>query len=528
METPLLGWQIEAEITARLETMQAQIDEQSELISKQSALIKWYEGQLLLLRRRQFGVSSEQSPPGFQQLSIFGETIIAPPPPEFEDVMVKRKKRIGKREEDLSKLPVVRVEHELPEDERNCPKCDAPMRDIGVNVRREIEIIPAQAIVKEHAIHSYACPDGKCEETQEKKIIVTAESPRPLISGSLASPSLVAHIASQKYSMGLPLYRIEKGFQYEGVNISRQNMSSWVIKCYQMYLISIYSLLKSFLLAESTLHADETTIQVLRELDRPAQSKSYEWVYRTGACAKYKITIYEYTQTRHQKYPQAFLKDFQGYLHTDGYQAYHNLNEDIVIVGCWFHARQYWEKLLKTIPKEKREGTDAEKGLQYINALFKLDQSFATLSPDERYEKRLEQSKPIADAFFVWVDSLRALPKSLLGEAVTYAKKQRVFLNNVFLDGRLEFSNNRCERSVKPFVQGRKAWLFSNTPDGAEASSAMFSIIETAKDNGLNPFQYVKFLLETLPNLSTNENLEAFLPWSDTLPQCCRIPAKQT
>ena len=476
------------------------------------------------MRRRQFGTSSQQSPLGFEQLSILGEVAIIPPPPEAEEVTVKRKKRVGKRKEDLSKLPVVRVEHELSEDDRNCPNCSALMRDIGVNVRREIEIIPAQAIVKEHAIHSYACANDLCEEEQGKTTIVTAESPKPLISGSLASPSLVAHIANQKYSMGLPLYRIEKGFKYEGINISRQNMSNWVIKSYQMYLISIYLMMKTFLLKEDTLHADETTVQVLRELDRAAQTKSYEWVYRTGVHAKHKITIYEYTETRNQRYPQEFLKEFKGYLHTDGYQAYHNLHDGIIVVGCWFHMRQYFENIWKSIAKDKRKGTEAEQGMQYINALFKLEQMFAGLSPDERYKQRLKESKPIADAFFAWADSLKALPKTPLGEAVTYAKNQRVYLNNVFLDGKLEFSNNRCERSVKPFVQGRKAWLFSNTPDGAEASSAMFSIIETAKDNGLNPFQYIRFLLETLPNLSMVDDLEAVMPWSETLPRWCRVP----
>jgi transposase len=508
----------------QIEALSIEIFSLKEANIKLEALVKYYEGQLLLLKRRQFGASSERICEG--QLSLLGEVEITPPPPEIEEVTITRKKRIGKREEDLANLLVVRVEYEIPEEERTCPECAAPMNDIGVSIRREIEIIPAQAIVKEHAIHSYACQSSECKEKNDKTTIITADSPKPLISGSLASPSLVAHIASQKYSMGLPLYRIEKGFQYDGINISRQNMSGWVIKCYQMYLVSIYLLLKTFLLEESYLHADETTVQVLREPNRPAKTKSYEWVYRTGRGAKHKIVIYDYKETRRQEHPQEFLGNFKGFLNTDGYQAYKNLPSDIVIVGCWAHARRYFENLWKTIPEDKREGTDAQKGLQYINALFKLERDFAKLSPEERYKARLEKSKPIADAFFSWVDSIRALPKGLLGEAVTYAKNQRIYLNNVFLDGSLEISNNRCERSVKPFVQGRKAWLFSCTPDGAEASSALFSIIETAKENGLNPFQYVKFLLETLPYQTSGTNLENFLPWSDTLPDWCHTPKK--
>jgi hypothetical protein len=181
--------------------------------------------------------------------------------------------------------------------------------------------------------------------------------------------------------------------------------------------------------------------------------------------------------------------------------------------------------MYKNLPKDKQKGSEAERGLAYINALFDLERKFKALSPDERYAQRLEKSKPIADAFFAWMGTLCALPKSPLGEAIKYAFSQRKYLENVFLDGRTELSNNRCERSVKPFVMGRKAWLFSNTPDGAKASSIMYSIIETAKENGLHPFHYVKFLLETLPSADTNE-IEKLLPWSDSLPNECRAKGK--
>ena len=497
-------------------------------IAKMEALVQWYEAQFLLAQRRQFGASSERVELDWRQLNLFGDPEPAPPPePETEEISYKRKKQKGKREEDISNLPVVRADHELPENERGCPKCETPMRDIGVNIRREIEIIPAQAILKEHAVHAYACPNVECAEAAGAVTVVKAESPNPLISGSLASPSFLAHIAVQKYSNGTPLYRIEKGFQYDGVNISRQTMANWVIKCSETYLIAIYLLLKTFLLKESELHADETPFQVLREPGRPAQSKSYEWVYRSSGCSKRKIVVYDYKETRKQEHPREFLQGFKGFLHTDGYQAYHNLPPDVVVVGCWAHARRPWEKILKLLPKDKRKGSDAEKGLAYINALFDLERKFKELKPEERYEKRLEQSKPVAEAFFAWANSLGALPKSPLGEAARYALSQRKYLENVFLDGRLELSNNRCERSVKPFVTGRKNWLFSNTPDGATASSVMYSIVETAKENGLHPFNYIKFLLETLPNATTGD-LEALLPWSDTLPDCCRAPVKRT
>jgi hypothetical protein len=281
--------------------------------------------------------------------------------------------------------------------------------------------------------------------------------------------------------------------------------------------------MKICLLEEMYLHADETTVQVLHEPNRRAQTKSFEWVYRTSQGASQKIVIYEYKETREQKHPQEFLKDFKGYLHTDGYQAYHNLPDGITIVGCWAHVRRKFENLWKIIPIQKREGSDADTGLKYIGVLFDLERKFAKLSTEERFNKRLEKSKPISDAFFLWAENLSALPKSQLGQAIHYALSQRKYLENIFLDGNLELSNNRCERSVKPFVMGRKAWLFSNTPEGAEASSVMYSIIETAKENGLHPFQYVKYLLESLP-YATSDSINKFLPWSDSLPAWCFAP----
>jgi hypothetical protein len=194
-------------------------------------------------------------------------------------------------------------------------------------------------------------------------------------------------------------------------------------------------------------------------------------------------------------------------------------------VGCWAHLRRYWENLLKALPKDKREGSDAERGVAYISQLFLFEREFKDLSPEERYEKRLEKSKPLAGTFFEWVDKLNPLPNSPLGKPVHYALSQRQYLMNVFLDGRLELSNNRAERSVKPFVMGRKAWLFSNTPEGAFANSVLYSIIETAKENGLHPFYYVKYLLEVLPNSNTND-IEKFLPWSDYLPLWCKVSSK--
>jgi Transposase and inactivated derivatives len=487
-------------------------------LAKMELLIQYYESQLLSAKRRQFGASSERTEIDPQQLKLFEDSVAALPEVETEDITYKRKKQKGKRENDLAGLPVERIDYELSEAARKCPDCGELMQDIGVDIRRELKLIPAKVVVVEHAAHTYAC--RKCDETSDRTPIAKAVTPTALIPGSLASPSLVAHIATQKYSNGLPLYRIEKGFKYDGVNISRQTMSNWVIKCSELYLEPVYERLKRYLLAETVLHADETTVQVLHEQGREAQTKSYEWIYRTGGCAERNIAIYEYKETRKQEHPRSFLQDFTGYLHTDGYQVYHNLPPEITIVGCWAHVRRKWEDILKKLPKDKRKGSDTETGVAYINALFKLEREFSELTPTERHQKRLERSKLISDAFFVWAGNLGALPKSPLGDAVHYSLSQRRYLESVFLDGRTEISNNRAERAVKPFVMGRKAWLFSNTPAGAKASSVMYSILETAKENGLHPHRYLEFLLDSLPN-ATTADLDALLPWSDTLPELC-------
>jgi hypothetical protein len=302
-------------------------------------------------------------------------------------------------------------------------------------------------------------------------------------------------------------------------------MANWLIYCAQNYLTAIYSLLILSLLGEGVIHADETSVQVLLEPGRAAQTKSFEWLYRTGRCSEHPVVIYEYQQTRAQCHPIKFLTDFKGYVHTDGYQVYHNLPEDITVVGCWAHARRPWENLYKALPEDKRDGSNAERGLLYCNLLFAFEDEWRDLTPEERLKRRLEFSKPVSDDFFKFADSLGALPKSLLGDAIHYARSQRKYLENIYMDGRLEISNNAAERAIKPFVQGRKQWLFSAAPNGAESSSIYYSIFETAKENRLNPFQYMKFLLESLPSAKTSD-LESLLPWSNSLPENCRIPDK--
>ena len=250
------------------------------------------------------------------------------------------------------------------------------------------------------------------------------------------------------------------------------------------------------------------------------------WLYRTGRGSP-PIILFDYQTTRASKHPRRYLTGFSGYLHVDGYPGYNGL-PDITLVGCLSHARRGFDKALKALPAEKRDAdVAAKKGLEFCNRLFEIERHLREVSPEERYEIRLERSRPVVDAFRAWLDQQRpnVLPKSALGQAINYCINQWDKLVNFLKDGQLELDNNRAERSIKPFVIGRKNFLFSNTPRGARASAITYSIIETAKENGLAPFHYLKYLFEKLPNIDLQDQkpLDELLPWSKSLPEECRV-----
>lgn len=286
-------------------------------------------------------------------------------------------------------------------------------------------------------------------------------------------------------------------------------MSNWLIRATEDWLEPVYDALHEMLCRHDVLHADEMTLQVLREPGKTAQSKSYMWLYRTSGDAVQPIVLYDYQPDRRSKRPAEFLKDFKGYLHTDGYEGYHSLRSEITIVGCWAHVRRKFDEALKALPEHDREGSNALRGKRYCDRLFELEREFTSLAPEERYVKRLAQSKPVLDEFFEWAVSLNAAPKTGIGIAVHYVLSQRKYLERYMLDGRLEISNNRAERSIKPFVVDRKNFLFANTPRGAKASAVMFSLIETAKENGLNPFEYLVYIFKNAPNWNIQDNPDA-------------------
>lgn len=524
-----------ARIIEQLNDEVLQKDQQLLLKDKQiaelNARLKWFEEQILLSRQKQFGASSEKTNP--DQLNLFNEAEDTADSkleePTVETITYqRRKKQIGHRAELLKDLPVEVIEYRLEEHEQVCPCCEGTLHEMSTQVRQELKIIPAQVKVVKHVQFIYAC--RKCEPENVAKSIIKAQMPTPLLPGSLASPSIVAYIMDQKYTNSLPLYRQEQQFSRLGIELSRQTMANWLLTAADPWLKIIYNRMHEQLVERDILHADETTLQVLKEPGRLAESKSYMWLYRTGKDGP-PIVLYDYQTTRASKHPISFLTGFKGYLQTDGYSGYGKLT-DVKLIGCFAHARRKFTEALKALPDaQKDKPVAASVGLDYCNKLFTIERQLKDISDKERYEKRLELSKPLLNEFHAWLKKQRqqTIPKSAFGQAITYCLNQWENLNNYLFDGRLEIDNNRAERSIKPFVIGRKNFLFSNTPRGAKGSAIIYSFIETAKENNLKPFEYLIYLFEQLPNVDTNDQnvLDRLLPWSDTLPDNCRMSNKE-
>lgn len=500
--------------------LQAELKKQQELEAK----LKWYEEQFRLLQHKRFGVSSEKIHPG--QLELFNEveneSNLELPEPTLESIRYQRRRKTrGHREAMLENLPVETVEYRLSDEEQVCSCCGGTLHEMSTEVRQELVYIPAELKVVKHVQYVYAC--RHCEHHEIETPIQTAPRPKSVIPGSFASPSILAHIMTQKYVEGLPLYRQEKQFQRMGMPLSRQTFANWMVKGAEQWLSVLYHRMHELLLEMDIIHADETTLQVLQEPGRPATSTSYLWQYQTGIEGP-PIILYEYQETRAGENPKNFLNGFQGYLQVDGYAGYHQV-PNVTLVGCWAHARRGFTDALRSMPANSVAPVTATEGLNFCNQLFAVERKLKQLDPKDRYEERLKQSKPILDAFLSWLQKQKqhVLPKSALGKAISYCLNQWDKLVAFLEDGRLEIDNNRSERSIKSVVIGRKNWLFANTPQGARASAIIYSIVETAKANQLNPYYYLRYLFEKLPNmdLSDKHALDQMLPWSTTLPVSC-------
>ena len=485
--------------------------------------------QVILGKQNRFGRSSEKMEDTSQicfcevdgTIVFFNEAeavcdLNAAEPDDLELKSPKQPKRKGKKEADLSGLPVRRIDHYLSEEELEAEFGVRGWKQLPDAISRKYHFVPAKVEVEEHHIGVYA------SKTDEH--MVKADHPKALLHGSLVSPSLGAAIINGKYVNAVPLYRLEQEFQRYGLQITRQNMANWCIRLAEEYLSVLYDHLHKVLYSYHVIQADETPVLVNHD-GRKAGSKSWMWVYRSGHLYQDRqIVLYEYQQTRNASHPREFLKGYDGICVTDGYQVYHTLEkelEELTIAGCWVHCRRRFDEALKLVPKSYQKEYNAFLLMKQIQAIYREEGKLNDLSSDERLKQRQVVIKPLVDAFFTYLKTINVSKKDKFGDAIGYALNQEKYLRVFLTDGDVPIDNNASERAIRGFCIGKKNWQMIDTINGAKSSAIIYSIVETAKANNLKPFDYVQYLLEEIPKHMNDRDcsfLENLLPWSEKLP----------
>lgn len=486
---------------------------------------------LALARRKQFGSSSEKYAEGYEQMDLFNEAEASADPeaeePTFEEVhpsSYKRKKRTGKKEEDLSDFEVTEtIEYKLAGEDRYCPECGKKYKIVTKETVKRLKFVPAKFEVVEEVTYVYSCPECGFMKRPEKT--------PPLVSGgSIATPSLVAGIMNAKYVNGMPLARQEREFARYNLNLSTKTMANWIIGCANRYLKPLYDRMKEEFLKSRYIHCDETRIQVIGEPDQKGTTQNWMWVYLTDEYSESpRMALFDYERTRAGYHPVKFLDGrFHGYLTCDGYQAYHGLDDSITVTGCFTHARRRFDAALTALKKdftrEQLKETVAYNAMTRIGILYKVEELIRNKTPEERYEERQKQSRPVVDALFEWLHSMEDSVdrSSLIGDAILYTLNQEPYLRRYLDDGHLSIDNNSAERAIKNFAVGRRNWLFAKSIRGADASAVVYSITETALLNRLKPYVYLTYVLDQIRQMGPfpkPDELERLLPWSDDLPE---------
>ena len=482
---------------------------------------------ILNLQRTQFGQRSEKRTyvldDGNQQLSLFdtpekSEEKSNPEPsqnPEKE-ICVSGHSRKKKRtlEELCATLPVEERIVDLPDDEKANVNGQALVCIGQEYIRTELVLERAKAKVVKHYRKVYA--DRQLEQETGYSEVFKPVMPPPLLAHSYASASVVTDVLMKKYVDAMPLYRQEQMWKRMGVELKRGTMANWVIQVADLYLRPFWKRIRSELLTQSTIHADETVMQVHKEKDRPDTSESRMWVYSSAKRADIQLRCFEYRESRSGKWAKTFLEGFSGVLITDGYSGYNKV-QGAERAGCWAHMRRKW---LEAMP----EGADAKtckaaEGYEFCNRLFELERQFEGLTAEERLIQRKEKSGPILEAYWTWLYTIPR-PTGKLKDAVTYAQNQKAHLSAFLEHGEIEISNNQVENAIRPFVVGRKGWLFADTPQGAEASAIIYSLMETTKANNLRLDDYLLHLLSILPQRAEQNKdfeMDDLLPWSEEM-----------
>ena len=485
--------------------------------------------QVVLGKQNRFGRSSEKMEDTDQicfreidgTIVFFNEAeavcdLSAAEPEDLELRPPKQPKRRGKKESDLSGLPVKRIDHYLSDMELEAEFGANGWKQLPDAISRKYHFVPAEVEVEEHHIGVYA------SKTDEH--MIKADHPKALLHGSLVSPSLAAAVINGKYVNAVPLYRLEQEFQRYGLQITRQNMANWCIRLGEEYLSVLYDRLHKGLYSYHVIQADETPVLVNHD-GRKAGSKSWMWVYRSGHLYHdQQIVLYEYQQTRNASHPREFLKGYDGICVTDSYQVYHTLEkemEELTIAGCWVHCRRRFDEALKLIPRSYQKESEVFLLMKQIQAIYREEGKLDNLSPDERLKQRQAVVRPLVDAFFAYLKTIKVSRKDKFGDAVSYALNQEKYLRVFLRDGEVPIDNNASERAIRGFCIGKKNWQMIDTLNGAKTSAIIYSVVETAKANNLKPFDYVQYLLEEIPKHMDDKDrsfLEDLLPWSEKLP----------
>jgi len=484
--------------------------------------------QLVNLRRKMFGQSSEKAqyvdkdqlsliPDFFNEAETYSDAS-APEPGKTTEVKAHTRKAKRTKKELTEGLEHRKIVCEAEGTEKVCARCGNEMTRIGEKfIRSDLVIVPAQVYVVDYYAASYKC--SSCEKDTGESYIIQGRVPKPVMKKSMASPATVAYVIQEKYQNGVPLYRQEKYWKDQGIMLQRNTLANWVIRS-SRWFEPLRDRMQKEMIKSDIVHADETDLHVLKEDGRETKQISKMWVFYAP---EKKIALYQYKPSRSGTVAKEMLNGFRGYLQTDGYTAY-NAVENVTRVGCYAHARRKWIECF--VDKKPVKGSASEKAYLIMEKVFKLEKRWKDLPLEERYKKRKAELRPVMDEYWHHLNSFEAEKDTALYRAQQYSLNQKQYLENIFLDGRLDLTNNACERLVKPFVMARKNFLFSDTAKGADASALCMSIIETAKKNNLNPYGYILYLLQELPQIGekpTDEQLEPFLPWSPSIPDFCRV-----
>lgn len=506
---------------------QKQKDEQIAELLKQ---LKNQQEQIEYLTKKLFGSSSEKRSSEIDgQLSLFNEAEdtcdLTVPEIEEEPAAARKGKPKKSHKDQFSGVPVEEVLCELPEAELICPECGCPLEQIGKEfIREEFKFTPAKGCLIRYYAATYKCPDCTEGMTDDKgALFAKGPVPAPLLKNSFASAAVVAWTIYQKYVNAVPLYRQEKDWAMQGISLSRTTLANWIIRTTRKYLEPLYEHVHRSLVKRQFLMADETRVQVLNEEGRAAQTDSFIWLIRSGEDSLAPLVLYRYTQTRAKYNAVSLLKGFTGYLETDGYPGYNDL-PGVTRCCCWSHVRR---NFFDAIPKGSQLDMSQPpvQALQFIDKLFAVEKVSRQKGHDykQRYEFRQKYAVPLLEAFWRWLDKQKPVKGSRMDKAVNYAQNRKPHLMTYLEDGRCSLSNNESENLIRPFALGRKNWLFSSTPEGAQASAMCYTLIELAKLNGVNPLKYMHFILTTRPTAEMCEDeLEKFMPWHTEVIEACQ------